>query len=75
MKLSEPRAKVPWSLKETRRLVRLWEKHPNEWAKIERLDQASDDPQLTTRTPVDLKDKMRNVKIWMLKNGIQLSEK
>jgi hypothetical protein len=74
-KLSEPRAKLPWSLKETRRLVRLWENHPNEWAKIKRLDRASDDPQLTTRTQVDLKDKMRNVKIWMLKNRIQLSEK
>jgi hypothetical protein len=74
-KLSEPRAKLPWSLKETRCLVRLWEKHPNEWAKIERLDRASSDPQLTTRTQVDLKDKMRNVKMWMLKNRVQLSGK
>lgn len=74
-KLSEPRAKLPWSSKETERLVRLWEKHPNEWARIERLDRASDDPQLATRTQVDLKDKMRNVKMWMLKNGVQLSGK
>ncbi|KAJ5215592.1 uncharacterized protein N7498_001999 [Penicillium cinerascens] len=74
-KLSKPRVKVFWSLNETRRLVRLWERHPNEWAKIERLDRASDDPQLTTCTQVDLKDKMRNIKIWMLKNGRQLSAK
>lgn len=74
-KLNKPRVKVPWSLKETRRLVRLWEQHPNEWAKIERLDRASDHPQLTTRTQVDLKDKMRNVKISMLKKRIQLSAK
>ncbi|CDM38565.1 Homeodomain-like [Penicillium roqueforti FM164] len=62
------RMKVRWEEAETARLIRLWMKFPMRWAYIKQLDDESEDPQLEMRTPVDCKDRMRNIKKWALKN-------
>ncbi|KAI2669541.1 hypothetical protein CBS147355_9793 [Penicillium roqueforti] len=61
------RMKVRWEEAETARLIRLWMKFPMRWAYIKQLDDESEDPQLEMRTPVDCKDRMRNIKKWALK--------
>lgn len=71
---TERRPNLRWSEGETNRLIRLWEANPNEWGKIERLDDASEDPQLANRSQVDMKDKMRNVKAALLRDGFKLPE-
>lgn len=61
------RARIPWSLEEAQTLIELWLQLGNQWGVIKDVDLAADHPHLSQRTSVDLKDKMRNVKAWMIR--------
>ncbi|KAJ5557704.1 hypothetical protein N7513_003290 [Penicillium frequentans] len=70
---AERRVPIPWTLPEILRLVPLWYKWGNRWAKIKELDLDPlefSEPQLEQRTQVDLKDKMRQLTDWMKKLNI-----
>lgn len=56
-----------WSGAEMARLMKLWLQYPNDWARIKEIDRTSSDPKLGMRTDVDLKDKLRTIKMWCLK--------
>ena len=56
-----------WTAKETDRLLQLWKEYGNDWVRIIEEDAAMLDSLLTGRTAVDLKDKIRNVKIGYLR--------
>ncbi|EFW13349.1 conserved hypothetical protein [Coccidioides posadasii str. Silveira] len=64
-----PCIRTRWSAEETARLVQLWERHGNNWALIKELDKEMPEPRLWNRTQVDLKDRMRNVKIGLMRRG------
>lgn len=59
------RQRMLWSRSEIRTLIRLWLRHGNSWAYLKEQDELSVNPQLGLRTQVDLKDKMRNIKLYM----------
>lgn len=59
------RQRMLWSRSEIRTLIRLWLRHGNSWAYLKEQDELSVSPQLGLRTQVDLKDKMRNIKLYM----------
>jgi hypothetical protein len=61
------KAAVKWSAEEIGRLVTLFQKHLGQWAVMKRADEQSSSPKLTIRTSVDLKDKMRTLKKWLLR--------
>jgi hypothetical protein len=61
------KAAVKWSAEEIGRLIALYQKHLGQWAKMKRADERSSSPKLTIRTGVDLKDKMRTLKKWLLR--------
>ena len=42
-----------------------WLQYGNSWAFIKQLDEQSSHPKLSLRTQVDLKDKVRNIKLWL----------
>ena len=58
---------LKWRPPEVKRLLRLWFQHGNSWARIKTIDDQSSEPQLKDRTQVDLKDKVRTIKAWMLR--------
>ena len=58
-----------WNQEEVIQLSRLWAEHGNRWSLIQRIDQEGRHI-LGRRSQVDLKDKVRNIKAWMLRNGI-----
>lgn len=65
---SRPRAyRLKWRKREVKRLLRLWFEHGNSWARIKAIDDRSAEPQLQDRTQVDLKDKLRTIKAWMMR--------
>jgi len=61
------KAAVKWSAEEIGRLFALYQEHLGQWAKMKRADERSSSPKLTIRTGVDLKDKMRTLKKWLLR--------
>lgn len=58
---------LKWRKREVKRLLRLWFEHGNSWAQIKAIDDQMAEPQLKDRTQVDLKDKLRTIKAWMLR--------
>ncbi|KAJ5753309.1 Peptidoglycan-binding Lysin subgroup [Penicillium odoratum] len=68
------KAAVKWSAEEIGRLVALFQEHLGQWATMKRADEQSSSPRLTIRTSVDLKDKMRTLKKWLLRNGFDVPE-
>lgn len=61
------RRPTPWSAAENQRLITLWMEHGNSWSLIKEIDDFSPQPKLGIRTQVDLKDRLRTVKSWMLR--------
>jgi hypothetical protein len=61
------RVRIGWSKYETRRLINLWQLYGNAWSQIKDADAEMEPPRLTNRTQMDLKDKMRNVKAFMVR--------
>lgn len=56
-----------WTKREVKRLLKLWFLHGNAWSQIKAIDTRSSLPQLSNRSQVDLKDKLRTIKAWMLR--------
>lgn len=65
--IKQSRLRIGWIEEEVARLLRLWMRMGNRWAEIKRIDAESEQPRLTLRTDVDLKDKLRTIKKWMLR--------
>jgi hypothetical protein len=63
----DARPRIPWSEQELKVLIRLWLKHGNHWTKIKEKDEKSNAPSLGQRIPTDLRDKIRNLKMWMIR--------
>ncbi|KAJ5117446.1 hypothetical protein N7448_011078 [Penicillium atrosanguineum] len=63
---------LKWRNREVKRLLRLWFEHGNSWAQIKAIDDQMAEPQLKDRTQVDLKDKLRTIKAWMLRQEIPI---
>lgn len=59
-----------WSREEIATLIRLWSAYGNAWAYIKDMDDRSVKPVLQHRTQVDLKDKIRNIKQYMLRYAL-----
>ncbi|PCG88070.1 hypothetical protein PENOC_112640 [Penicillium occitanis (nom. inval.)] len=68
------RVRIGWSKRETRRLIKLWQMYGGAWSMIKSADEEMETPLLRARSQTDLKDKMRNVKAFMGRTGIDIPE-
>jgi hypothetical protein len=59
--------RTPWSEDEIKRLIHLWIIHGSRWSQILKIDARMSPPSLLHRSQVDLKDKIRNIKIYMMR--------
>jgi hypothetical protein len=66
-RLNQRRPRRPWSATETDRLLDLWKRYGNNWAVIKEEDESMAPSVLGDRSIVDLKDKMRTVKVGLLR--------
>jgi hypothetical protein len=66
-RLQQRRPRLPWSTRETDRLVELWKRYGNNWVRIKDKDEETVAPVLGNRSILDLKDKMRSVKIALMR--------
>lgn len=64
---TQRRPRRPWLATETDRLLDLWKRYGNNWAVIKEEDEHMAPSVLGDRSIVDLKDKMRTVKIGLLR--------
>lgn len=68
------RPRLPWSMKELCQLLKLCREYGTQWSLIKEVDSEQASPKLENRTQVDLKDKARNVKMWMMRNDMEVPE-
>lgn len=61
-------------MKELCQLLKLCREYGTQWSLIKEVDSEQASPKLENRTQVDLKDKARNVKMWMMRNDMEVPE-
>ncbi|EGC41677.1 conserved hypothetical protein [Histoplasma capsulatum var. duboisii H88] len=66
--------RIPWSVDECNQLKLLIVRHGPKWAKIKQVDDSLENPQLSIRDQVNLKDKARQMAVDFYKTGQPLPE-
>jgi hypothetical protein len=66
-RLGLARPRLRWSAMETDRLLHLWKRYGNNWARIKEKDESMAPSVLGDHSIVDLKDKMRTVKAGLMR--------
>lgn len=67
-----PQTRRPWTAPEIERLLYLMRQYGCAWSTIKKADDRMDEPQLSDRSQVQLKDKARNMKLDFLKAEMEL---